>query len=153
MQTAHFPWKEQRMQGSVEGRGGRVLLMTACTMALDGPGIDVKVGRNVYKDSCPISRQWNRCPRGVQKSDTNFLGGSVHVTHGGWYCYYKKMSGINHRPPHRCHCQIGRLAVFQPHLYPVSQDSCKACSKEPRHQVLRQQNRDRRKDDTEIHKT
>lgn len=88
-----------------------MLLMTAGIMALDVPGIDLKVGKNVYKNNSSISRKWNGCLGGGEESNTDFLG-SVHVMHGGWCYYYKKLSGINHRPPHRCHCQMGRLAVF-----------------------------------------
>lgn len=89
--------------------------MTECSQpqhTLDGPGVDLKVVRNVYKDSCSISRKWNRCPRRKKKNPTLIFKGSVHVIHGGWCYYCKKMSGINHRPHHRCHGQMGRLAGF-----------------------------------------
>ena len=58
-----FPVK---MQGL--GRGKALTECSRRQHTLDGPGVDLKVGRNVYKDSCSISRKWNRCPREKKKS-------------------------------------------------------------------------------------
>lgn len=51
-----------------------MLLMTAGIMALDVPGIDLKVGKNVYKNNSSISRKWNGCLGGGGNPTLIFWG-------------------------------------------------------------------------------
>lgn len=55
------------------------MFLTAGIMALDEPGIDLKVERSIYKDSSPFQENGTGIPGRKKKIPTLIFLGSVHV--------------------------------------------------------------------------